>query len=106
MALTISELGRGHMGAMKTVLCTVTFDSSYPTGGEAFGPSDVSLSTILAVIPAAAASTDEGLAITWDSANEKLLAHETGATVDTPLDEVDDTDDLSAFSATVLVVGH
>jgi hypothetical protein len=41
MALTIAIVNRNVSGAQKQVIADVTFDNSYPTGGEAFAPSDV-----------------------------------------------------------------
>lgn len=41
MALTISIVRRNVVGSQKSVIADVTFDNSYPTGGEAFAPSDV-----------------------------------------------------------------
>lgn len=41
MALTVTTIKRNVTGAFKQVIADVTFDSSYPTGGESFGPADV-----------------------------------------------------------------
>lgn len=49
MALTYTEATRMVIGDRKMVITKVTFDSSYPTGGEAIAPSDVGLSQIDAI---------------------------------------------------------
>lgn len=41
MALTITKVVKHVVGVQKEWIGDVTFDSSYPTGGEAFAPSDV-----------------------------------------------------------------
>lgn len=41
MALTVSVVRRNVVGSQKVVIADVTFDNSYPTGGEAFTPADV-----------------------------------------------------------------
>ena len=41
MALTFANIKRNVVGAQKEVICDVTFDSAYPSGGEAFVPRDI-----------------------------------------------------------------
>lgn len=41
MALTFSTVKRNVVGSQREWIGDVTFDSSYPTGGEAFAPSDI-----------------------------------------------------------------
>lgn len=41
MALTITRVKKNVVGAQRELVADITFDSSYPTGGEAFAPSDV-----------------------------------------------------------------
>lgn len=44
MALTVAVVKRNVVGAQREVIADVTFDNSYPTGGEAFSPRDLDLS--------------------------------------------------------------
>ncbi len=81
----------------------VTFDNSYPTGGEVLDLSDY-LSTIEHVQVSAKAS---GYVIQHDHGTPAagvLQAFEAGADA-APLDEVADTTDLSAVVCDVLVFG-
>lgn len=41
MALTVSIVKRNVVGNQREAIADVTFDSSYPTGGESFTPNDV-----------------------------------------------------------------
>jgi hypothetical protein len=41
MALTISVVKKNVVGAQREIIADVTFDNSYPTGGEAFDPTDL-----------------------------------------------------------------
>ncbi len=49
MALTVSRVTRSTFGNKRIVIADVTFDSSYPTGGESLTASDVGLRKIEAV---------------------------------------------------------
>ena len=41
MALTFTTVKRNVVGNQREWIGDITFDSSYPTGGEAFAPSDI-----------------------------------------------------------------
>lgn len=75
MALTVSEITRGHLGNKKAILSTVTFDSSYPTGGEFLTATDFGLSQVFAVFPESPA----GYMVQYDRTNAKLKAFRVGA---------------------------
>lgn len=51
MALTATQRVATVMGNKRVVVATITFDSSYPTGGEDLTPGIVGLNTVEAVMP-------------------------------------------------------
>lgn len=72
MALSIATSDvRTVVGNKRLVVADVTFDSSYPTGGEAIAASDFGLSSIDTVLPYPHASR----ICTYDDTNKKLLLH-------------------------------
>lgn len=71
MALTITEIVRSATRNRRDIVADVTFDSSYPTGGEAFGPADLGLSTI-DFIDTEHKGTE---VVVFDRANSKLLIY-------------------------------
>jgi hypothetical protein len=87
----------------KLVAAQITFDSSYPTGGEALVASDLGLDEILAVFA-------EGgpYVVKYDKANGKLMAYwaDYDAGADGALIQVANTTDLSAAVVWVLVLGR
>lgn len=101
MALTQTEIARTVFGNKRVVLTDVTFDASYPTGGESFLPADVGLVAIDAVIAASHAidSTPVIRAVQYDPAAGTLLAFLEDFT------EVTAATDLSAFTVTLQVIG-
>jgi hypothetical protein len=76
MALTISSLRKDVAGNKRMHSGRITFDNSYPTGGEALAPGDIGLHVIetMQVISAA------GYAFDFDYTNNKVLAYTQGAT--------------------------
>lgn len=71
MALTIDVIRRVRMPAGRAVVADITFDNSYPTGGEALAAADVGLSKIEYV-----RAEQKGVAnriCEYDYANSKLL---------------------------------
>lgn len=88
--------------ASKLVAAQITFDSSYPTGGEALVASDFGLTEILAVI----CLPSGGYVGEFDEANGKLKTFWVDTTVDgAPLAEVADTTDLSAVVMWCIAIG-
>lgn len=131
MALTASLKQRSVFGDKQVRFVDVTFDSSYPTGGETLAASLVDLNKIEFVLAAPAA----GLVFEYDHANDKLKAifpsggvdaaptslsaptitgtgtAVTGATAAGEFTpgigkEVGNTADLSSVTTRVLVVGY
>lgn len=86
MALTISIIKRNVVGAQKEVIADVTFDSSYPTGGESFTPEDVdqkagSAATFHYVgCGMNDATIADNRLVDYDYTNEKLVLKTAGAT--------------------------
>lgn len=82
------------------VIKEITFDSSYPTGGEPITPAMLGLSTIdiLRANPAG------GYVLSWDDANAKLLAYRGGAD-NAVLAQESDTTNLSTLVTRVWARG-
>lgn len=105
MALTITNVVRGHFGNRKATVATVEFDSSYVTGGEPFVPADVGMESFDVVLVTPAANGTEAVVVKHDPAAETLQVFWGGGAVSSELDEVTSTDNLSGFEATVFAVG-
>lgn len=112
MALTVAKVtGADRIeGNKKVKVRTITFDSSYPTGGEALTASTLGFRKVEEVRPHGVfRNTDGTLAVpvSYDHTNSKLLAYQyNGASAGVAqLLEVANTTDLSAFSGRVTVVG-
>ncbi len=83
---------------MKLVHCTITLDTSYPTGGEAITAANFGLDSIHTVIPYPTDQSGTYIPV-WDSANSKLKMMSALGT------EVADLTDLSTVKVDVLVIG-
>jgi hypothetical protein len=113
MALTIASTSAQSgdvWGRQKTRIVTVTFDSSYATGGESFTPALVGLTEFTLVVPVPDAAVLPGYVIQYDYTNKKLIVFGVeqdadGADTDR-LDEEDSAVDLSTLVIRVLCVGH
>lgn len=108
MALTLSRsYQRESVGLdqFRVNIIDVTFDSSYPTGGEALTPEDCGMQSIEAVLPQLG---DTGYVVLYDRTNEKLLAYmgDNNNASDGPLIEVANTTDLSTLDVRILVIGR
>lgn len=99
MAVSFSNTTRTVFGDKRVVLGTVTFDSSYPTGGEAVSASTFGLVSIDAVVVLGTRGV-----VTWspwyNPATGKLVAQVTADGT-----QVANTTDLSTLVADVLVIG-
>lgn len=112
MSLAISKLsGAGveipqSLDNVITRIANITFDSSYPTGGESLTHPD--FADIFGVVVLAGTS---GYELRFDAANNKLLVYAVDRSADlgtdnnNPLVQVPNTTDLSALAVTVLLVG-
>ncbi len=79
MALTVTEVGaaRGIHGTVRETFYDVTFDNSYPTGGEALAAQNVGLDTIYGLTVVGQGLADgtpatTAYVVTWDQVNGKL----------------------------------
>jgi hypothetical protein len=98
-------------GNVRARLVTVTYTGTYATGGDAFTPAMVGLSTFAAVIPTAqfvAASSLSGVVPQYDYANQKLALYGedgTGASVGLPLAQLAAATTLTNLVLVVLCIG-
>ena len=100
MAIAISALTRPQMeGSRRKVRGTITFDSSYPTGGEALTLKTIGLDVLEdLVISGQSASSTTSYVVVWDrSATAPKLKVHGGAASGVALAEVTNTTDLSAL---------
>lgn len=106
MALTVSVNRTDTVGRYtKYKTGTITFDSSYPTDGEALSASAVGLSSKIEFIQVSSAA---GLVFEYDYSAGKLKAiwPTTDATPPGPGEEVADTTDLSSVVANFIAFGY
>lgn len=107
--LTIALVDAGEpderWGQKKVVFATVTFDSSYPTNGEAFdaiAKSSLGMTEVFAVVPCGGA-----INVQYVKSTGKLKAFWVDTSTDgAVMAEVVDTTDLSAQTITCLVIGR
>lgn len=109
MALTVGTPTKtGVFGDLKYVVVPVTFDNSYPTGGETLDLDLLGLSSVVAVTNAGASYDAQGTVVpAWDAANSKLVAYGANgaAAGSAALTEVANAADLSTITVTLLVLG-
>lgn len=105
MAITVATvIPATKVGFKKRMSVTnITFDDSYPTGGEAVTPGNLGLTKIEAVI----INGNTGHNLQWDQANKKIKAYyaDYDAVADGALIQVPDTTDLATVVATVVAFG-
>lgn len=111
MALSNSRVTRTTIGNKKLAVYDVTFDSSYPTGGESLTASDLALKKIESVSCDGGAKNSAGTSLVpvrYDYTNSKLQAYRyDGASAGKAfLEEVANTVDLSAFTVRLTVIGY
>lgn len=95
MAITVSNRKQTVFGDRAVIFCDITFDSSYPTGGESFAPSDIGLHNFdhIDVPPAS------GYFFEYDWTNQKIKAYSGDQ-------EVTNGQDLSSVTTKgVMIVG-
>ena len=100
---TVYQTTRGQEQHLNLV--NLTFDDSYPTGGELLGPAD--LGTTYPPLFVFGVRDCAGYVFDWDRANQKLKVYysDDNDSSDGPLIEVPNTTDLSTLSPIVLVIG-
>lgn len=104
MALTVTSIDKTKAGRLRLNIVKVTFDSSYPTGGEALTAAQLGLNKVVHVAPAPAS----GYVGEYDLTNSKLKAYygDNNNASDGPLIEVPNTTDLSAVVMYLVVIGY
>lgn len=110
MALTLAktnkQVGDEVFGRTRVRIREVTFDSSYPTGGESFTPADVGLSEFLAVLVSVDSAAAGGHVVQYDYTNKKLMAFvEEAVAAGGALVEVANTTNLSNLKVRVVAIG-
>lgn len=109
MALTVSRNFQRESVGLDQFRCNIvdiTFDSSYPTGGESLTRQDLGMdSEVLMVLPQLG---DTGYVVLYDRTNSKLMAYmgDNNNASDGPLIEVANTTDLSTLDVRLLVIGR
>lgn len=96
------------LGALKAVIVDLTFDSSYPTGGEVLDPALVGLTTIVAVQCGWAlhSTPTTAVGIVWNPATGKLIAlYSTANAGNVAMAEATSTNDLSASTVRAIIYG-
>lgn len=100
MAVAVTIDDRDVWGSHQVRWVTLTFDSSYPTGGEAVTAADFQLAEIKNLIPGAPSIDDEALnSALWDATNSKIIV------VDAAGAQEGNTTDLSATTLQAIVIG-
>ena len=78
-------------GGWKKGVVDITFDNSYPTGGEAVTAANLGLRTLYNLItPPIRAGSNLGFVTSWDHVNRKIVVYESG-TADAGLGELNST---------------
>lgn len=106
MAVSVSVNRTDTVGRYtKYTTGTITFDSSYPTGGEALLPTAVGLSSKVEFIDVTSAA---GLIFEYDYSNKKIKAiwPTTDATAPAAGEEVANTTDLSTVTCNFIAFGY
>jgi|TARA_Y100000114_G_C11705298_1_gene300606 hypothetical protein len=106
MAITITNPGSsadvpGVSGNIKYVIKDITFDDSYPTGGEGLSATQLGLEEVYIVL---ISQKSDGYVVQYDYSNEKLEIYEAGAD-GAALDELGNTADASGIAIRLIAYG-
>ena len=106
MALTITNPGSssdvtGVPGNIKYVIKDITFDDSYPTGGESYTATQMGLEELYIVL---ISQKSDGYVVQYDYTNEKFEIYEAGAD-GAALDELGNTADASGIAIRIIAYG-
>lgn len=110
MTFTAVSNAVGTPGTFRETVYDITFDSSYPTGGETVNPKDVGLSSLMGMsvqgvsLVAGTAPTTSPV-FSYDFKNGKIQAFRTGTSADTNLNEVANGQSLATFIVRVRAAG-
>jgi len=109
LAISVVKKAGDVQGGVRVAYVDVTFDSSYPTGGEPLAPADVGLSQITFVSDELAknAAGTLGIPVRYDYVNKKLQGYEyNGAAAGLArLQELANAFDASLFTVRLKVEG-
>lgn len=104
MALTFTAGNSGVQGNVRVWSGVITFDSSYPTGGEAIAVGDFGFT--LEILNVVLGPTNvAGIDAVWDQANSKVILYDEDNTSGIAA-QVADTTDMSATTVPVTVTGR
>lgn len=105
MALTFANREDLSMGNLRGVKVDITFDASYPTGGEALTPGDLGLGRVEQLISdQGGLGTDDGRVVQYDRDNELLIAFQSAGAA-AAMAEVTNATDLSDLTVRVTALG-
>lgn len=111
MALAIANIdsqSEDVFGRHVVRIVEVTFDDSYPAGGESFTPASVGMSSFSVVLVSNDVSAP--YQVTYDYADELLVVNgveqDADAATTDPFDEADDTADLTDVIVRIVCIGH
>ena len=100
MAVSVTINDRDVWGKHHVRWATVTFDGSYPTGGEAVTAANFELSELKNVLVTNPSIDDEAItSALWDATNSKILV------VDAAGSQEGNATDLSATTLKVIAIG-
>jgi hypothetical protein len=101
LTITVPDAGRTVIGNKRLTIGTIAFDSSYPTGGEAFTPEDIGLDKIDFIT-----FTSDIVQCYW--ASDLLLAYygDNDNSSDAEFVQVTNTDDISAANVKFFAIGR
>ena len=102
MALTIAKVRSGVQGDLAYWIGTITFDSSYASGGESFTPANVGLAAIDMLTLTPDQDTTSYLPV-WDKSENKIMLYNSAGDGDA-FDQAG-TDDASSFVVYVKAEG-
>lgn len=107
MALTIADAHPQHprlsLGRVAGRAAVITFDSSYPTGGESLTAGALGFSEVFFVLPSPRAS---GYVVQYNKSTAKLQVYvEEAVAAGGPLVEVADTTNLATLVVDLFVIG-
>jgi hypothetical protein len=101
LTITVPDAGRTVIGNKRLTIGTIAFDSSYPTGGEAFTPEDIGLDKIDFIT-----FTSDVVQCYW--ASDLLLAYygDNDNSADAEFVQVTNTDDISGANVKFFAIGR
>lgn len=111
MALTIANTHPQKpavwLGNVAGRMVTLTFDNSYPTGGESLSAADLGMSEIFQVhLSPDSSTTAEGFVFQYDYTAETVQVYDEGAVADAPLTELANASpDVDGAEVRAFVIG-